>query len=266
MLAYERRGSGPPLVLIHGIGSRWQVWSPILDEVARHRDVIALDLPGFGASSPWPAPVGGLKPGSVDHLTDRVAGFLIELGVARPEVAGSSLGGGIALELGRRGLAARVTAFSPVGFWGPLGRRWCQAVVGSARGLGAALDPALPRLLGTRAGKAALCAVFYGHPGRLSTADALDSARALTAAPGFGAARAAFGDWTPRLLADPGALARIPVTIGWGTRDGVCPYKKQAGRARSVLPTSRLVLLPGCGHLPFLDDPRRCSNLLTGRQ
>jgi pimeloyl-ACP methyl ester carboxylesterase len=262
MLAYERRGSGPPLVLIHGIGSRWQVWSPVLDEVTRHRDVIALDLPGFGASPPCPTPSGEPKPGSVDHLADLVCDFLAVIGVERPEVAGSSLGGGIALELGRRGLAARVTAFSPVGFWGPLGRRWCQTVVGSAHGM----SRALPGLLRTRAGKAALCAVFYAHPGRLSTADALDSARALAAAPGFGSARAAFGDWTPRLLTDPGALARIPVTIGWGTRDIVCPYKNQARRARGVLPTARHVPLPGCGHLPFLDDPRRCADLLTGRQ
>ncbi|WP_344934496.1 alpha/beta fold hydrolase [Actinoplanes nipponensis] len=49
MLAHERRGSGPPLVLIHGIGSRRQVWEPVLGELARHREVIALDLPGFGS-------------------------------------------------------------------------------------------------------------------------------------------------------------------------------------------------------------------------
>ena len=47
-LSHERRGSGPPLVLIHGLGSHRQVWTPIVATLARHRDVIALDLPGFG--------------------------------------------------------------------------------------------------------------------------------------------------------------------------------------------------------------------------
>lgn len=100
-LAHERRGSGPPLVLIHGLGSHWQVWLPVLDEVARHRDVIALDLPGFGASPPLPTARGWPAEGSVDHLADRVAAFLAGLGLDRPAVAGNSLGGGVALELGR---------------------------------------------------------------------------------------------------------------------------------------------------------------------
>jgi pimeloyl-ACP methyl ester carboxylesterase len=54
-LVFERRGSGPPLVLLHGIGSRWQAFAPVLDLLARGFDVWALDLPGFGAS-PAPRP------------------------------------------------------------------------------------------------------------------------------------------------------------------------------------------------------------------
>jgi pimeloyl-ACP methyl ester carboxylesterase len=181
-------------------------------------------------------------------------------------LAGSSLGGGIALELGRRGRASAVTAFAPVGFWGPAGRRWCQAVVGGSRALSTALAPALPRLFATRAGRVALCAIFYGHPGRLSTEDCLASARALSRAPGFAAARRAFGVWRLPVGADPGALDGIPVTIAWGTRDVVLPYRRQSARARAELPAARHVRLPGCGHLPFADDPVRCAELLTVRQ
>ena len=54
-LAHDRRGSGPPLVLIHGIGSQWQMWQPVLDRLAREREVVALDLPGFGDSAELPA-------------------------------------------------------------------------------------------------------------------------------------------------------------------------------------------------------------------
>ncbi|MFI7543643.1 alpha/beta fold hydrolase [Actinoplanes sp. NPDC049599] len=342
MLAHERRGSGPPLVLIHGLGSRRQVWDPIVAELARHREVITLDLPGFGESPLWPAPgsptpgdrvtdhgagnrsdpgprlpgdpappgsprppsdptaigdrrlpgdpaaLGGslppsgprgasipderaapgeaVVPGSVGHLADQVAAFLDQLGLDRPELAGSSLGGGIALELGRRGRARAVTAFAPVGFWGPVSRRWCQAVVGGARLLSTALGPALPRLLATRAGRVALCAIFYGHPGRLSPEDCLASARALSRAPGFAAARRAFGVWRLPIGADPGALGGIPVTIVWGTRDVVLPYRRQAARAGEELPGARHVLLQEAGHLPFADDPVRCAELLTVRQ
>ncbi|GID97068.1 alpha/beta fold hydrolase [Amorphoplanes digitatis] len=266
MLAHERRGSGPVLVLIHGLGSRRQVWEPIVGALARHREVIALDLPGFGESPAWEPPRPGLAPGSVDHLADLVADFLAGLGVESPELAGNSLGGGIALELGRRGLARSVTAFAPVGFWGPAGRRWCQAVLGGSRALSTALSPALPRIVATRPGRAALCSIFYGRPGRVSAVDCLDSARALSAAPGFAAARRAFGVWRLPVGADPAGLSAIPVTIAWGTRDLVLPHRRQARRALEELPDARHVLLPGCGHLPFADDPERCADLLTVRQ
>jgi pimeloyl-ACP methyl ester carboxylesterase len=262
-LSYARRGYGPPLVLLHGIGSHWRVWSPVLGTVSRHRDVIALDLPGFGDSPPAedPAP-GGPEPGSVAHLADQVVAFLDELDVHHPEISGSSLGGGIALELGRRGLAKSVTAFAPVGFWRGPGRRWCQAVVGAARAGAISLSPALPRIMDTRAGRAAFCSAFYAHPIRLPAGDCLAAARALAGASGFADARRSFGHLRPWAYSDAGALTRIPVTIAWGTRDAVLPYRTQARRARAVLPTARHVRLPGCGHLPFADDPARCATLL----
>jgi pimeloyl-ACP methyl ester carboxylesterase len=247
---HYRRGAGSPVLLLHGLGSHWQVWTPILDRLAEWHDVIALDLPGFGDT---PADE---RPGSVPHLADRVAAFLDRLGVRRPTVGGSSLGGGVALELGRRGLARSVVAFSPVGFFTPAEARWCRTVVTAARAGGTALGPALPRLLRTRLGRAALCGLFYGRPTRLPAADAVAGARALIAARGFAAARGALGEWR---LTEP--LPGLPVTIAWGDRDRVLPFR-QAGRARQVLPHARHVRLGGCGHLPFADDPRTCARLL----
>ena len=49
MLAYERHGSGEPLVLVHGVTHRRQAWYPVLDQLAEHREVILVDLPGHGA-------------------------------------------------------------------------------------------------------------------------------------------------------------------------------------------------------------------------
>src|SRR5690242_15343020 len=111
MLSYHRAGAGPPLVLIHGIGSRWQVWRPVLPMLQKHFDVIAIDLPGFGAS-----PVESIA-ADVPAFTTSVVEFVADLGLTSVHVAGSSLGGGVALEIGRRGLARSVTAFAPVGFW-----------------------------------------------------------------------------------------------------------------------------------------------------
>ena len=51
-LAFERIGSGPPLVLLHGVGHRRQAWYPVLDWLVPHRDVILVDLPGHGESPP----------------------------------------------------------------------------------------------------------------------------------------------------------------------------------------------------------------------
>ena len=184
---HHRRGSGSPIVLLHGIGSRWQVWNPLLDRLAEWHDVIALDMPGFGGT-----PHDGV-PGSVPHLADRVAGFLGSLGIEKPVLGGSSLGGGVALELARRGRARSVVAFSPVGFFGAAEAAWCRTVVTAARAGGSALGPALPRLFGTRAGRVALAGVFFGRPGSLPPDDCLADARALIAAPGFTAARRNWG-------------------------------------------------------------------------
>jgi pimeloyl-ACP methyl ester carboxylesterase len=90
LLNHHRAGSGDPLVLMHGIGSHWQVWEPVLPMLTARHDVIAVDLPGFG-DSPMPPP--GTPPG-IDSLCDLVLGFLADLGIERPHVAGNSLGGG----------------------------------------------------------------------------------------------------------------------------------------------------------------------------
>jgi len=51
-LNHARRGSGPPLVLLHGIGHHWRAWDPVLARLAARHDVIAANLPGFGKAPP----------------------------------------------------------------------------------------------------------------------------------------------------------------------------------------------------------------------
>jgi pimeloyl-ACP methyl ester carboxylesterase len=256
MLSYHRAGAGPPLVLIHGIGSRWQVWRPLLPVLHKHFDVIAIDLPGFGAS-----PVESIA-ADVPAFATRVVEFVAELGLTSAHVAGSSLGGGVALEIGRRGFARSVTAFAPVGFWSAIERRWCQATVSGSRRLVGALGPTLPRLAARRFTRTALFGLYFGHPGQLDVDACLADAAALRTAPGFAAACSAFAGWRfdP---ATPGALAGTPVTVAWGSRDLILPRWRQAARAQVALPQAQHVRLLQCGHLPFSDDPDMCVQLIT---
>lgn len=111
-LAFERAGSGPPLVLLHGVGHRRQAWGAVLDRLTPHRDVIAVDLPGHGESPPLRAdrPV-------LEEMLAEVLALFDGLGLERPHLAGNSLGGRLALHAAIAGRAASVTALSPAGFW-----------------------------------------------------------------------------------------------------------------------------------------------------
>ena len=81
-----------PVVLVHGLAERWQVWRPLIPLLARTFRVIALDLPGFGASPPL---ADGRFP--LDAVAERLDATLAELGVERPVLCGHSLGGGVCL-------------------------------------------------------------------------------------------------------------------------------------------------------------------------
>src|SRR3712207_6101060 len=124
-IAFERRGNGSPLVLLHGIGHRWQAWEPVLDALAEQHDVIAVDLPGFGRSPLLPEGRGYDMAGAVQACAD----IFEDMGLDRPHVAGNSLGGVISLELASRGLVSSATALAPAGFWTPRDRAWALRVL-----------------------------------------------------------------------------------------------------------------------------------------
>ncbi len=102
-------GTGTPLVLLHGLGSSRRAWDPVIPALARHFDVLAVDLPGFGGSAPMPPEAEPLPAA----LAAAVAGLLDDLGIAAPHIAGNSLGGWVALELASIRPAASLTLLSP---------------------------------------------------------------------------------------------------------------------------------------------------------
>lgn len=257
MISFERRGAGTPVVLVHGLGSRWQCFEPIIDRLAAQHEVIAVDLPGFGLTPP----LAGVQPGPRGYaawLTD----WLADQGVDRPHVVGSSMGGGVALELGRAGIASGVTAFSPIGFYGTPGLRWTQALLTGLRVAARHGRPVLDRLVEHPAGRAVLLSNMFGRPTQVDPVAARLDLAGLAGGSAFPQARDSFADY--RLEADDelGKLGDIPVTIAWGTRDVVLIHRSQSRQARRVLPFARHVDLPGSGHLPFSDDPDRCAGLI----
>ncbi|WP_225725964.1 MULTISPECIES: alpha/beta fold hydrolase [unclassified Nocardia] len=251
MLNHYRAGAGEPLVLVHGIGSRWQVWEPLFETLAESFDLIAIDLPGFGGSTP-------LARTTVRTLTDAVADFLVAQGIERPHLAGNSMGGLIALNLGARGLARSVTAFSPIGCWDKAGRVWCQQSLGKSVLLARRLRPALPAILGNPAGRTAFLGLVFGKPWAVTPQIALDTAYGAADAPGFAEALASFAD----AELENGGPTGIPVTIAWGNRDILLTYATQSRRAKVLLPGAGHITLHGSGHTPFYDDPDACAKVI----
>jgi pimeloyl-ACP methyl ester carboxylesterase len=250
-LNHVRRGTGEPLVLIHGIGHRWQAWTPVLDLLAEHHEVIAIDLPGFGLSPPPPrgTPVG------MDRAVAVLAEFFSAAGLGAPHVAGNSLGGGIALELACAGLARSATALSPVGFFTMPGRLRALAILSVLRAGTFLPAPLIHRAMRVDAVRAACFAPIVSRPRLLDPVRAAEDALALRQGRGF------------RPVARSGRRYRfagaptVPVTIAWGSRDRILP-PAQARVAREYLPQARHVTLYGCGHVPMGDDPRLVARVI----
>ncbi|MGV9932553.1 alpha/beta fold hydrolase [Streptomyces olivaceoviridis] len=251
-VSYARVGRGEPLVLLHGIGHHRQAWDPVADILATEREVIAVDLPGFGASP-------GLPDGLSYDLptTNSVLGALFEaLELERPHVAGNSLGGLLALELGREKLVRSVTALSPAGFWSEAERRYAFTVLLAMRGIAQRLPlPLVEQLSRTAAGRTALTSTIYARPARRSPQAVVAETLALVGATGFEATLRA--GTTVRFTDD----LSLPVTVAWGTRDRIL-VRRQGVRAKQLIPHARLVRLPGCGHCPMNDDPALVARVI----
>ena len=170
-LNHVRRGSGEPLLLIHPLGADSSCGSRCSTGSPPQRDVIAVDMPGFGAS---PALSNGSEP-TPQALARPLGRFLDALGLERVHVAGNSLGGWVALELAKAGRALSVTGLCSAGFWTrPLGPRGGPDV----RRIGRALLPLIPALVRSARGRRRAAAARLGRPSRARAARRGGAARA----------------------------------------------------------------------------------------
>ncbi|MCT9105469.1 alpha/beta fold hydrolase [Streptomyces mirabilis] len=252
-MSYARVGTGEPLLLLHGIGHHRQAWDPVVHILAAEREVIAVDLPGFGES---PALPDGLMH-DLGTVVPTLGGLCEALEIERPHVAGNSLGGLLALELGREKLVRSVTAISPAGFWSPVERRYAFGVLLAMRQGARRLPlPVIERLSRSAAGRAALTSTIYARPGRRSPEAVVAETLALARAEGF--ADTLRAGTTVQFTDD---IPGLPVTVAWGTRDRLL-VRRQGIRAKHIIPRARLVRLPGCGHVPMNDDPALVARVI----
>jgi pimeloyl-ACP methyl ester carboxylesterase len=258
---YRSAGSGPVLVLVHGITSTSDIWSGVLPYLAERFTVVAPDLLGHGESA---KPRGDYSLGA---YASGIRDLLFALGHERATFVGHSLGGGIAMQaayqfpehcerlvlvssggLGRD-ITALLRAASLPGSELVLPLLANERVLGAGRAVGRVLGRVGLRL------HTDLGEVLRGHA---SLSD--------------GEARAAFVH-TLRTIVDAGGqrvdasdrlyLAQaIPFLIIWGERDPIIPVK-HALAAHRLVPGSRLELFPQAGHFPHLDDPLRFVRLLV---
>jgi pimeloyl-ACP methyl ester carboxylesterase len=247
-LAHDRNGSGPVLVLLHGLGADRHIWEPVVPALAAHRTVLTVDLPGFGSTPP----LTGVSP-TPAALADAVAAGLTELEVPRDpnghvHVAGNSLGGWIALELALRGIAASVTAIAPAGLWSK--RLLPKASLGHL--LARALEPIALATAATGTGRRALLTGSMVHPERMTARQAQGLLRAYARAPGFVAVNNAMR--AGRFV----ELARIavPVTLVWSEHD------RLVRRPASLPEHVRNVDLEDAGHIPMWDAPDRLAETM----
>ncbi len=243
-IAYERAGSGPPLLLIHGLGASRRIWDPQIERLAAAREVVAADMPGFGDSPPLaeaPTPAA---------LAAALARACEELGVERPHAAGNSLGGWVALELAKRDRAASLCLISPAGLWSrPLGPRRVDSRAWARR-----LRPLLGPLARSRRGREAMLRTTVARPDLIPAAAAEALIAAWIDAPGYDAANA---EMRNRICTGLDRVT-VPTTIAWGEQDRLVAPPRPQRRP----PGSRMVVLEGCGHTPNWDAPGRIAELL----
>jgi pimeloyl-ACP methyl ester carboxylesterase len=250
---YHRGGTGEPLLALHGIGSCWQVWEPVLGALEARHDVIALDIPGYGRSDP----IDG-EP-TVFALGDAIERILDSLGLEKVHVVGNSMGGTLAAGLCVRDRARSVVALSPGGLFAPKEYRYSLSVLRLLREGAKRSAPFADQITATAAGRWSAFSLSYARPWRIDPANGAHQIRMMAGSPSFDATL----DWIARERPMPPDLPTIdcPFTVAWGTRDLILP-PRQGPRWERLVPGARLVSLHGLGHVPMADDPELVARVI----
>jgi pimeloyl-ACP methyl ester carboxylesterase len=238
-IAYERVGSGPALVLLHGyVGDGQTTWRRQLDGLSDEFTVVAWDAPGAGQSSDPPERFG------LDGYADCLAGFLGKLGLDTACVAGLSFGGIVALALQRRHSAvssALVLASAYAGWAGSLPHEVAEQRLRQALALADGPPEAFV---------AALLPTMFSKTMPPETVDDFRASMQAFRPRGFRAmARASAED-----VRDVLPHVDVPTLLVYGNRDARAPLTV-AEALQAAISGSRLVVLPEAGHVCNVEAP-----------
>ena len=241
----------PPLLLIHGSGASGASWGPVAGALAGHHHVIRVDLPGCGQSPPAPSY-------DVPEQAGRVAVLLDGLGLQHVTLAGHSSGGYVATALAeqRPDLAGPLALIST----GPS----LDALLPQPFILRALLAPPLGPLLWPRRpdamirkGISATTARPVDIPG-----DAVADLRNITYRAFRKVLRCNAAYIAERSVPERLADLDVPVLVIFGAADP--RYEPSSAHQYDAVPSARVEMLPGVGHVPILEAPETTSELLLG--
>lgn len=258
-LSYVELGSGGvPVLLVHGLGGNWTAWLENIAPIALERRVIAVDLPGFGASEPTSDGI------SIPGYSRTLQRFCEALDLDEVVLVGNSLGGWVAADFALRD-PERVRALVLIDAAGIVPTRLERLkAVSMMRGaeIGAPVAPRFRAAIASRP-RLRTWALRYtvANPAALA-ADLVYMALPAAPDPGFGpaftAARRSWSDgWCDQLTE-----IDCPTMIVWGQRDALLPLRHAREYARRIL-GSELHVIPEAGHLPMLECPAAFNRLLT---
>jgi pimeloyl-ACP methyl ester carboxylesterase len=255
-LHYQHAGSGRPLLLLHGLVGSSRNWRKNIAFLARHASVYALDMLNMGESDR----IAG-HDSSLETTADLIVSCMDALGLEIADIVGHSHGGAVAMMLAARhpDRVRSLILFAPANPYCDLGRHliaFYQTVPG--RWLARQI-PWLPR-----GWKATALSRMYGDPTRVP-ADALDGYVDGLRVPGtidhiLSIVRGWSSDMS-KLAAMLSVLADKPTLLIWGDRDRAVGLRS-AERLHRVLRRSRLMVLPGVGHIPFEEMPDACNGAM----
>ena len=244
-----RGGTGEPLVLIHAFSGTRRLWDPLLAELERSFDVLAVSLAGH-----VDGPAFGAAPICVPSLVDAVERDLDAAGFETAHLVGNSLGGWIAFELAIRGRARSVVALSPAGGWeaGTPDERRLRPLFTRLHRMSKASLPWVDTIMRRPRLRRQALREIVAHGERVPPTAAAQIIRdSLGCSVYFELMDAILRDGPIQTLDG----VACPVLFAWGTRDRILPVERYSRRFREMLPDSEWVALPGAGHVPMSDEP-----------
>lgn len=237
-IAYQRRGNGPPVVLVHGWCLNRRMWVYLEEALLATHEVVTVDLAGFGDSS------GLAGPYRLDRYAEDLADLLDELGLRDVTVGGFAFGAAVAMTLAQR-------------HGDRVGR---LVLIGVPSASHAAYDR-MPRAmrrdwpLFAERSVDAIC----GQPPSAATRSWLAAMFAATPLPVAVETCAVLGEFDPVAVASD---VRVPALFIHGAADNVVPPEVSATCA-ARMPEARVEVVPDCGHLVVLDQKERLAELVS---